>query len=273
MTSFDVSINPEWVPFPEVLAAVADLARCAGVDLILVGATARDVALAAEGYDAVLRATNDIDIAIAVADRDSFGAFVAGLERASIANPHKFLVHGLEVDVVPFGGIEREDRTIEWPDGTRMNTLGFAEALQCALELRLPDGVALKVASLPAQAALKIFAWADRGDWTNRDAVDLRTLMHAYSDGRRLNDVYDEQHYGLLERYEYEVRLVGAHLLGADVRRYLGATVATRCVDVIEEDRSGRQRLGAAMRDDIEVNLLLLEAFVGGARPPDPGAL
>jgi predicted nucleotidyltransferase len=35
---------------------------------MLVGATARDIALAAEGHDVPLRATNDVDIAVVVAD-------------------------------------------------------------------------------------------------------------------------------------------------------------------------------------------------------------
>lgn len=268
MTIFDSSTNPDRVPFPGTLRAIAELARRTGVDVLLVGATARDVALAAEGHDSVTRATKDVDIAVAVADHQSYVGLVTGLDRARNGNPHKFLVQGVEVDIIAFGGIEREDRTIEWPDGTQLNTLGFAEALWSALELRLPDGLTLAVASLSAQVALKIFAWGDRGHWTSRDAVDLRTLLHAFSEGRRLDDIYADQHFHLLETYDFEVRAVGAHLLGIEVRRDLGDTVAARCVDVIDEDRRGPQHLGAAMRGDIEENLLLLDALVAGAQPP-----
>jgi len=264
---FDASTSPERVPFPEVLSALADLAHRTGTDLLLVGATARDVALAAEGHDAARRATNDVDIAVAVGDQDGFDRLVAGLERAKGTSPHKFIVQGVEVDIVPFGGIEREDRSIEWRDGTQMNTLGLTEALRCALELRLPDTVVLKVASLPAQAALKVFAWSDRGHWTSRDAVDLATLLRTYSEGQRLDEIYAERNYALLELYEYDVPLVGAHLLGRDVRNDLGAIVAARCVEMVAEDQQGRQRLGTAMRGDIKDNLLLLDAFMSGAQP------
>jgi predicted nucleotidyltransferase len=54
---------------------------------------------------------------------------IADLSPAPVGSVHTFLVSGITVDIVPFGGIEREDRTVVWPDGSVMNTLGFAEAL------------------------------------------------------------------------------------------------------------------------------------------------
>jgi predicted nucleotidyltransferase len=69
MPTFDASTNPERIPFVDVLMALCDLAQAGGVQIMLVGATARDIALAAEGHDAPLRATNDVDIAVVVADR------------------------------------------------------------------------------------------------------------------------------------------------------------------------------------------------------------
>lgn len=140
MPTFDASTNPERIPFVEVLMALCDLAKARGVEIVLVGATARDIALAAEGHDAPLRATNDVDIAVAVADAAAFERLVADLAPVPASGAHKFLINGIEVDIVPFGGIEREDRTVVWPDGSTMNTLGFAESLESALELVLPGG-------------------------------------------------------------------------------------------------------------------------------------
>jgi hypothetical protein len=45
MPTFDASTNPERVPFAEVLIALCDMAAARTVALMLVGATARDVAL------------------------------------------------------------------------------------------------------------------------------------------------------------------------------------------------------------------------------------
>jgi predicted nucleotidyltransferase len=117
MPTFDASTNPERIPFVDVLMALCDLAQAGGVQIMLVGATARDIALAAEGHDAPLRATNDVDIAVVVADAAAFERLVADLAAVPGGGAHKFRVNGIEVDIVRVGGIEREDRTVIWPDG------------------------------------------------------------------------------------------------------------------------------------------------------------
>ena len=150
-----------------------------------------------------------------------------------------------------------------------MNTLGFAEALRCALYLPLSDGMTVAVASIAAQVALKIFAWADRGSWTDRDAVDLRTLVHAYSEEGRLEDLYAAERLGMLEVYEFEPRRAGAYWLGIDVRRELGEAVATQCAAAATADRDGRLRSPAAMRGRVTENLLLLEALLDGMLSPE----
>lgn len=269
MPTFDASTNPERIPFVEVLIALCDLAQARGVEIMLVGATARDIALAAEGHDASLRATNDVDVAVAVADAAAFNRLVAGLAPLPAGAAHKFLIEGIEVDVVPFGGIEREDRTIVWPDGSTMNTLGFAEALESSLELLLPGGRRMRVASLPAQSAFKVFAWADRGHWTDRDAVDLRVLLQSYSFGDRLDHVYAEDNLTVLAAYDFDVRLAAAYWLGVDVRLDLGNQVAQRCRDILAGDED-HGRLPLAMRGNTTEDHALLAAFAAGLLPDEP---
>lgn len=266
MPTFDASSNPERIPFVDVLIALCDLAQARGLEIMLVGATARDIALAAEGHDAPARATNDVDIAVVVADAPAFELLVADLAPVPSGGAHKFLVDGIEVDIVPFGGIEREDRTIVWPDGSTMNTLGFAESLESALELLLPRGRRLRVASIPAQAAFKTFAWADRGHATDRDAVDLRVLLRSFSSGTRLDRIYAETNLGVLEEYDFDVRLAGAYWLGVDVRRDLGDQVAQRCRDIVVADED-RGRLPLAMRGAATEDRDLLAAFAAGLQP------
>jgi predicted nucleotidyltransferase len=269
MPTFDASTNPERVPFAEVLIALGDVARARGVEIMLVGATARDIALAAEGHGPALRATNDVDIAVAVADAAAYERMIADLSPAPVGSVHTFLVSGITVDIVPFGGIEREDRTVAWPDGSVMNTLGFAEALQSAIELRLPGGRMMRVASIPAQAAFKVFAWADRGHWTDRDAVDLRVLLQSYSSGDRLDHIYAEDNLAVLGEYDFDVRRAGGYWIGVDVRVDLGSQVARRCRDMVVAD-SDRGRLSLAMRGDTTEDRALLTAFAAGLQCSEP---
>lgn len=269
MPTFDASTNPERVPFAEVLIALCDVAQARGVEIMLIGATARDVALAVVGHGPALRATNDVDIAVAVADAAAYERLTADLSPARAGSAHKFLVSGITVDIVPFGGIEREDRTVTWPDGSVMNTLGFAEAIQSALGLLLPGGRMMRVASIPAQAAFKVFAWADRGHSTDRDAVDLGVLLQCYSSGDRLDHIYAEDSLAVLGEYDYDVRLAGGHWLGVDVRVHLGSQVARRCRDVVVAD-SDRGRLPLAMRGDAAEDRALLTAFAAGLHSSEP---
>jgi predicted nucleotidyltransferase len=222
--------------------------------------------LAAEGHDAPLRATNDVDIAVAVADAAAFEVLVADLSPVPAGGAHKFLINRVEVDIVPFGGIEREDRSIVWPDGSTMSTLGFVESLGSALELLLPERRRMRVASIPAQTAFKIFAWADRGHWTDRDAVDLRVLLLSFSSGARLHHLYADDNLAVLEDHDFDVRLAGAYWLGVDVQRELGRQVAQRCRDVVVADEASG-RLPLAMRANTGEDQALLAAFVAGLQP------
>ena len=89
----------------------------------MIGATARDLSLHyAYGLD-VPRATEDVDFSVMVRDWDAFTSLRACLigsgafaERGGVAI-HKLRHVGtkLPIDVVPFGGIERPDRTVAWP--------------------------------------------------------------------------------------------------------------------------------------------------------------
>jgi predicted nucleotidyltransferase len=77
---------------------------------------------------------------------------------------HRLWFGDQRVDNILFGGVERRDRSIAWPpeDDKVMNVSGFAEALATAISVRLPGGVSVDVASLPAMALLKVWAWQDR---------------------------------------------------------------------------------------------------------------
>ena len=76
----------------------------------------------------------------------------------------------------------------------------------------------MKVASLPALAILKVFAWSDRGDRSmGKDAIDLLTLLRTYADAGNFdrmmgsNQCFDQ--YMALEGNEERT---GAWLLGRD---------------------------------------------------------
>jgi predicted nucleotidyltransferase len=121
------------------------------------------------------RATEDIDLGVAVEDWDHFDkvrqrllASKAFVEVPGVLHQLKYQAK-IRVDLVPFGGVERADGTIAWPpEGTpEMTVHGFAEALHNAEIILLPGGRRIPVTSLPigtlSTIAGRFSAWIDQG--------------------------------------------------------------------------------------------------------------
>jgi predicted nucleotidyltransferase len=177
----------------------------------------------------IQRATEDIDFAFAVPDWRAYGelreALIAGGGFAEVPRVmHRLLFAGLRrVDLLPFGGVEDSNGAIDWPppQDSRMVVLGFREAMASAVQVQLPGGTAVAVASLPAQAVLKLFAWDDRRYvQRGKDAGDFWLLLHSYLAAGNRERLYTEAMH-LFEAEDYDDDLAGAWLLGFDARQLL----------------------------------------------------
>lgn len=230
MIDLSASTEPDLVLAAKVLARVDAVARAVAVDYIVVGATARTILSIGLVGGPPERATRDIDIAAAMGTWDDFELFVSRLERA-----HSFLVEGVEVDVVPYGGIEEEDRTILWPDDHRMNVRGLSEAVASAEPVLLPGGLVTKVPSVPALALLKLLTWWDRRAKTTHDAIDLGTMIGWYSSGPYRDRLYDEE-LEVLERHSYDPALAGAWLLGSHMPGLLDPEGVAALLDIVGDN-------------------------------------
>jgi predicted nucleotidyltransferase len=282
----DLSDQVMLAPLAGLVTAVRD-AR-ADAQPLLIGAMARDVLLSFAHGVHVGRATADMDFAFAL---DSWADF-AGLKDALVKDgaftedthlAHRLIFAGrYRVDLVPFGGVERADRRIAWPpdEAVQMHVLGYREAMANAVEVRLPGEILLAVASLPAQAVLKLFAWRDRRHIRpGVDAGDLRLLMRSYLDAGNGERLYSDAA-PLLDMGDFDHARAAAWLLGHDARRLLartpsggGATLA-HALELLaaESDLGGALRLVQDMRSgDAQGDLDLLRAFragLGGAATP-----
>jgi predicted nucleotidyltransferase len=261
-SSLDLSECAELAPLAELVASL----RVAAPERepLLVGAMARDVLLWYAHGIALARATEDTDFAVAVADWDDFstlrGALVAGGEFSAVPNVHHRLLYRGErrLDLLPFGGVERADRSIAWPPGqdTVMQVLGYSEAFAMAIPVRLPAASSVMVVSLPALALLKLFAWHDRRlTQPGKDATDLWLILSTYLDAGNRDRVYAEATH-LLEADDYDERRAGAWMLGRDIRTWLSgapqgdAMPLTHALQLLEQevDVEGTARLARDMR-------------------------
>ncbi|MBB5806055.1 putative nucleotidyltransferase [Saccharothrix ecbatanensis] len=245
----------------KVLTRIDEAAREAGVHYLVVGATARSLISLDLLGSSPQRQTRDIDI---VAEVDSWAEFhnlVRRLDRHG-KNVHKFIVEGTEVDVAPYGGIEQEDRTIMWPDDHAMNVLGFREAVDTAQSVLLPDGVAIKIPSIPALALLKLFAWRDRHRDDTRDALDLATMIEWYSSGKYHDRLYGED-YDVLVKSDLDLSRAGARLLGSHIPALLDDDGIAELLRILDD----HELMGRLARDmSSPRSAPMVESMIEGVR-------
>lgn len=229
----DKPLNPLTI---EVLQEINQCAQALGVEVLLVGAMARDLLLEnVYGLNSG-RATRDVDFAFAVKNWGQFnqikqylistGKFkqLANVEH-SLCMKSDVLDNQLTVDLIPFGNIEDHNNMISWPPDMDvvMNLAGYQEALKSAVNVKINAALNIKVVSLAGLAILKIFAWSDRGNATNnKDAIDLLTLLRTYHEVDSSDRIYSDSEVVIaLESFEYNPELTGAWLLGVDATSIL----------------------------------------------------
>jgi len=269
MLDLSDSTDPEIGLAGQVLAALNDVAADAGAEFLVVGATARNILSAALLGRLPLRATRDVDIAVAVPDWAAYRRLTAPLIPRGAVHAFAVNVSGVtvEVDIVPYGGVEGPDRAVRLPEDHSLNVLGVREAFAAADTARLPVGSATTDVRVPTVAGLvllKFVAWADRRLQHRRDAVDLDELIGWYAEGPFVDALFTDQ--GLLSAYDFELELVGAHRLGRDVAKLLDPAAAQAVLDLLGED--DLSRLAADMGRVETRNPRRLQALARGLREP-----
>lgn len=246
----------------------------AGLPFLLAGAQARDLLLKhAHGIE-VGRQTSDVDFAFRVGSWNEFH----GLRQRLIGSGHftevpkaihKLRFRGeLEVDIVPFGGIERDDRMIEWPPegDVVMSMFGFREVLDAAELVKLPEGEHVRTVSLPALALLKFSAWQGRRRIApGKDAYDLRLILTNYVDAGNDARLYDE-FASLVAAPDFAYEDGGAFMLGHDIGKLLDEAGRSRLSKqlVAEADEGGQLSLVGDLQIGPERGIRLINAVHAG---------
>jgi predicted nucleotidyltransferase len=284
ISSLDLAAKTELTFLAEL---VSDLRAAAPAwEPLLVGAMARDLLLFHAHNIPVGRATEDIDLAFAVADWEEFSRLRAALLASSHFEAHNSMTHRFfhrqhrQIDLVPFGGLERPDGSIAWPPrgDEVMTVVGFREALASAVDAMLPKGQRVLVVSLSMLVALKLVAWSERHAMApRRDAADLLLILKNYLDAGNQSRLYDEAPH-LLDQDNFDYERAGAWLAGHDAAAAVRKNAAerTRTPDMIftiltaESDPDGPLRLvGEVGGREAENMRLLLASFLRGFKGED----
>ena len=231
----------------DILREVAAAAEVKEIAHMLVGATARDVLLTHVFGLEVMRATHDVDFAVAVKDWAQFDALrTALLERKTFKDggraKQRLYYKGTEgrydyhIDLVPFGAISNGSNELAWPPDLKkiMNVAGYEDVLAAAESIEISPGFIQKVVSIAGLAILKTVAWSDRGRDNPKDAQDLVFIMDSYAAAGNLDRVYEED--GVIEAGDHDPDIAGVYLLGLDIQRMASENTRKVLNQIIERD-------------------------------------
>lgn len=263
----------------EVLQGVNQVATALGIRFFVVGAMARIIVLEYCHAIRPARGTRDLDIAVEVDGWNGFHWLSEGLVATgnftATREPQAFRAGLYRVDIVPFGGITGGQGKISWPPEHEvfMSTMGFEEAYECAMTLRLRDQPALdiKVPTIPGLALMKVISWHDRYPERPKDAEDLLFLMNHYAEAGNEERLYVEED-ELLQAEGFDLVIAGIRLLGRDMALIAndptGEVVASILKNEIKEEH--RYRLvqdmikGARIFDEFSETLEKLKKLAEG---------
>jgi predicted nucleotidyltransferase len=225
-------LHPEIV---EMLVVFESVLRKLYVDFYLVGAIARDIHLARDNSFAAKRKTNDVDIAVMLADEEQLLAIKAALIATGYFTEHAteaikvFYKEAIELDLLPFGDIENAEREthLNKPKLFVMDVPGFKELLPYSEEIKI-DNTVLHVCPLEGLIILKLLANDDRPDRT-KDITDIEHLIsiYFYLNSEEIWSNYNDitEIYGgsspLTSNY---LQLVSARIIGRKMKKMLSAS-------------------------------------------------
>ena len=212
-----------------------------GLNLYVVGATARDISMKLFDEIPSKRKTNDLDVAIALSDWSQFDNLCEVLQANYFQKgkaKQKFYYigerhqNGYEVDIVPFGDIA-DDEIIGWPpDGTpEMSVKCFTDVMENAIPISINKEFTVYIAPLAGQFFIKLDSWLDRHEREHKDAEDMYYILDKFyitsiMEGQTPPDDVD---LNIEEELIRSAQWIGSnmrHILSADHLQYYSTIIA-----------------------------------------------
>jgi len=240
-TSLDIS-NKISRTTGDCLSALQAEACTLELDILLVGATARDILFSE--YSITGRATEDVDIGIVVGNWNLYYTYIQQLiDRGSFTLDTKrkhrlYFEQTLPVDIIPFGGIEEPEGNIIWPEdeGCTMRVTGFKDVHRHAIPTRIGQEKQIGLASLPGMAILKIIAWDERHkEFPTKDAEDLSLILNNYAHAGNTDRLYTV-YFEIIRELDGDLELAGARLLGKDMASIMSPTTRDTVREILERN-------------------------------------
>lgn len=215
------------------------------IDYYLVGAVSRDVWMSGVNRITPKRTTGDIDFAVFINDKGVYEELKEYLIEKEGFRPYSgnaFVLiwkDGTEVDLLPFGAIEDEQRkvTVQGTGYTSVHVDGFREVYEQGLpEVELTGANPFKFCTVPGIVLLKLIAWNDRPEARRDDIKDISDILNHFFD--MYKDTIWEDHSDLFENEESDLPDIAARVMGREIRR------------IAQRNQSLYQRIGNILKEN-----------------------
>jgi predicted nucleotidyltransferase len=260
----------------DVLSEIKNIADNLDIPFFIIGAIARDFILEHCHGVKSPRITQDIDLGAKIPDWERFKnlseALLSTGKFSKTKDKHRIVCNDVYIDIVPFGPIADKDYRIKWPPENEiiMSTLGFEEAYESAITVRLSKQTQLeiKLPSIPGLALMKLLSWRDKYPERKKDAEDLFFIMKKYEYCGIETRLYEKE-VSLLEEEGFDNCLAGIRLLGRDMAKMSNPVTLGKIKEILSDETADKTdyKLISGMisiHDDFVEALLMLEKLKQG---------
>ena len=236
-------------PLYETLGALQKSLEQLNLQLYVVGACARDIAMKVLNVPASARRTIDIDVAIALDNWEMFDKVSLLLQQNHFKkDPYakqKFYYKGkdgtndYEVDVVPFGPLANNE-VIGWPPegNPEMSVRCFEDVMKDADTIIVDENVRFCIASLSGQFLVKLDAWIDRHLKTDKDARDMFYIIDNFYWTSIVDTFPPPEQVTNSDDPEFDDFVAGAQWIASELHSLLSYEHRTYYVDFINSELS-----------------------------------
>jgi predicted nucleotidyltransferase len=217
------------IDYDDAIVKISEIFSDLKIPSVVVGASARDIFCKKFSLPPAIRKTSDVDFGIFVKNWDELKKVEERLKnnkkiekKGEKDNKVRYHYNGTPFDIVPFGGIEKDNK-VSWPPfyDTIMTVLGYEEALEKAVKIEI-NSVEINVVCVEILIALKLIAWGENPT-RQRDIQDSWYLISNYNKIDPAAYEYVMDHYfELLEKYEFAPEYAEPVLVGIKMKKLLG---------------------------------------------------
>lgn len=248
MNTFEALSNPLDSDKAETLERLFSV--IGSMKVVFLGAFARDLIFYHINGIEAPRATMDIDICVQMSSWDDFNAACKELRAIGFSDdgpehPEKLRdINGQEIDLLPFGSLSEDGRTITWPtDDSPWTILGIQEAHDHAWQVRI-DGMNLRVIPPCGMIYLKMLSIYDRPDARRKkDTQDINYVLKHYlnvTERDRLRSNGSDS--DLMEKCRGDLELAAARLAGRDIGGIISDETSRELSEILHKEATSRSR-------------------------------